>query len=229
LICPHCRFETLSFPCSQCGWEEVQAYTWAAREAEKAGKEEKAAGLWRQAIRAFPSDHALQRSLGSCLSRLSLKTDSNKYFVEAASVLSAALHSGMDWEEGHQLRILLHERFGQLEELQRVYETQGESGKRWAEVVRLVRRFRDEKQTAKKTAMSDYSGNWWTRLFLLALGLTVTFWGSLWYKKSIETNHVLFGPVFLTVFGLALAAGSALLHWKPKKKTMESKEGPHTL
>jgi len=218
LICPHCRFETLAFPCSQCAWEEVQAYSWAACEAEKAGKYEPAVGYWRQAVRGDVSDPILQRSLVSCLARTALKSFSVARFEEAASAFASTLDVDESWEEGHQLRILLFGRYGKLEDLRTLYGSQGEKGRRWEELVRLVARFREEDFRNQDPAFILPSKDWGTRLFFLVVGLSMTFWGSLWYKSSVEASRALFGPVFLIVFGLALAAGSAMINWNQKKK-----------
>jgi hypothetical protein len=140
-------------------------------------------------------------------------------FEEATSFLTSWLEKDDHWDDGHQLRIILYDRFGKLADLQRVYESAGESGKRWIEVIRLIGRFRDEGVPIK--ALDEFkrdSREGWIRLVFLVLGLAMTFWGSIWFRHSFQENRALFAPVFLIVFWIVLASGSAVFNWNEKRK-----------
>ena len=226
MICPHCRFETIGFPCTQCGSEGVQAFTLAAQEAEKSARYETALGHWRQAVRLNPGDHALQRCMASCLAKGTIRAHSMERFQEAASVLASSLANGDDWEDGHQLQIILYDRFGRLDELQRIYEASGDAVKRWTEIIRLVTRFRSEGVQIQVSEELNHGRDGWVRLFFLGLGLLVAFWGSLWCRSSFEANRALYGPIFLTVFGILVAAGGTLLNWNVKKKKPQDLKVP---
>jgi len=227
LICPHCRFETIGFPCIHCGSEGVQAFTGAAQEAEKAARYETALGYWRQAVRLNPGDQALQRRMASCLAKCAIRSHSMDRFQEAASALAASLANEDGWEDGHQLQIMLYDRFGRLEELQRIYEASGEAGQRWSEVIRLVNRFRSEGVQIQVSEEFDRGHDGWVRFLFLCLGLLTAFVGSLWCRSSFETNRALYAPIFLTVFGILVAAGGTLLNWNVKKKKTQHSKVPN--
>jgi tetratricopeptide (TPR) repeat protein len=224
LICPHCKFESFESPCAACGWEWSRSCVWAAEESERAGFSERALRYWREAVRLAPTDARVKRSFVIHLNRYAMASYSEAAFDDAAASWESVLSLDQDWAEGHQMRVLLYGRYGRLDELLLLYESMGALGSRWAENVRLVRRFSEEGVPNPGDAGLVFKRAWWIRPFFLVAGLLLTGLSSTWCKYAIEKQTTLFFPVFLMVFGLALSAGSALLDWKERKK--KERTGP---
>jgi hypothetical protein len=198
--------------------------TWAAQEAQKTDRWDTALGYWREACRVEPTETNIQKHYSTCFAKLALKTNITKQLSEAAIAIDSSLKNDDEWEEGHQLQILVYGRLQQLDLLERTYDSAGESGKRWADVIRLIKHFKTVDWNDSSRPRGRFQCVWWLRGFLFCTGLCLAAAGSVRCKSSFQMHSGMAVPIFITVFGLCLSSGSALLDWTKPPKTEKKKK-----
>lgn len=180
------------------------------------GRLEKAVEHWNSSVRWAPSNFQSRRGLALCLGRAYLMGRSWPRFAEVSKALDEALTMEPGWEEGHQWRILIYGKEGCLDDLETFYAVGGDVEKRWLNVVRLEKRFRGQRFGSDGWSPERY--RWILRGSGVLLGLFLTFISSIGYRKAYAEGQSVFFQLFLVLFGLMLAGGSAFLYWNGPKK-----------
>ena len=217
MLCLYCKNEKLDeLVCPHCGLEEKQAFLKAAGLYEAEGKWELAADYYGRFLALEPGDFDAARKRALLSSTMARNWRDPLWFKEAEGQLARILEDHWDWEAGHQNRVDLFYCFGNLDSLQKEYETIREKNPARAEVcgqtiqwIQLVQRFRDEKpKTSGNPKTEDESALVWKSFWPLLLGLAVALVITLVLPSSVtsETGAITDKFSFMTqlVTGIAI-------------------------
>ena len=222
MICSQCKNEKWDRDiCPVCGLSEKDSLLLKADNLKAEGKNLSASEVYQKYLQLNPGDLNALKKRATVLCLDTISTFEGHKFDHANDALLQTLEKDWFWERGHELRIDLYSRFGELEKLAEEYkkfgmkdETRKPSCDRWIVTIQLTKKYSENLPTIDTTLPQedDFLVN--LKSYWMVLLLPFLLWGIFkvpFFSKAEGENGFYKTIFFMIVLGVLILATFAFV------------------